>query len=362
MHDLKKLQSEILKDIQETSSLDDLEALRVRVLGKKGEITELMKSLGSYSIEERKTQGAALNAMKEEILLSLDHKKNLLEEKDLANRLMTESLDISLPGRPEEIGHLHPRSQTVEEVIAIFGEMGFSMATGPDIEEDFYNFTAVNIPPEHPARQMQDTFYLPPREDGTTMLLRTHTSPVQIRTMMNQKPPIQIISPGRVFRSDYDITHSPMFHQVEGLYIDKNITMSHLKHCLTTFLKEFFEIEDLPIRFRPSFFPFTEPSAEVDIGYSRKGGVFQIGKGDSWLEILGCGMVHPQVLKNCGIDPEEYQGFAFGMGIERIAMLKYGIPDLRTFFEGDVRWLKHFGFSALDYPSVLNGLRGGIGQ
>jgi len=248
----------------------------------------------------------------------------------------------------------------VDEIVAIFGEMGFAVAEGPHIEEDFYNFTALNIPPEHPARQEHDTFYLPERPDGTRLVLRTHTSPVQIRTMLAQKPPIRIIVPGRTFRCDHDATHSPMFHQVEGLVIDRTTHMGHLKGCLIEFCRAFFDVDDLPVRFRPSYFPFTEPSAEVDIGCSRAGGELKIGAGGDWLEILGSGMVHPQVLKNCGIDPSEYQGFAFGMGIERVAMLKYGIPDLRTFYESDLRWLRHYGFLPLDVPSLVRGpLSGG---
>jgi phenylalanyl-tRNA synthetase alpha chain len=252
-------------------------------------------------------------------------------------------------------GRIHPISQTIDEIVAIFGEMGFAFAEGPHIEEDFYNFTALNIPPEHPARQEHDTFYLPDRPDGTRLALRTHTSPVQIRTMLTQAPPIRIIVPGRTFRCDHDATHSPMFHQVEGLVVDRTSHMGHLKGCLVEFCRAFFGLDDLPVRFRPSYFPFTEPSAEVDIGCSRKGGELKIGAGGDWLEILGSGMVHPQVLKNCGTDPAEYQGFAFGMGIERIAMLKYGIPDLRTFYESDLRWLRHFGFLPLDIPSLVRG-------
>ncbi len=257
-------------------------------------------------------------------------------------------------------GRIHPISQTIDEIVAIFGEMGFVVADGPHIEEDFYNFTALNIPPEHPARQEHDTFYLPERADGTRLVLRTHTSPVQIRTMLAQQPPIRIIVPGRTFRCDHDATHSPMFHQVEGLVIDRTTHMGHLKGCLIEFCRAFFGIDDLPVRFRPSYFPFTEPSAEVDIGCSRKGGRLEIGAGGDWLEILGSGMVHPKVLANCGIDPSEYQGFAFGMGIERMAMLKYGIPDLRAFYDSDLRWLRHYGFLPLDIPSLVRGpLSGG---
>jgi phenylalanyl-tRNA synthetase alpha chain len=256
---------------------------------------------------------------------------------------------------PGAMGRIHPISQTIDEIIAIFGEMGFVVAEGPHIEDDFYNFTALNIPPEHPARQEHDTFYLPERADGSRLVLRTHTSPVQVRTMLKQKPPIRIIVPGRTFRCDHDATHSPMFHQVEGLVIDRTTHMGHLKGCLIEFCRAFFDVDDLPVRFRPSYFPFTEPSAEVDIGCSREGGELKIGAGGSWLEILGSGMVHPQVLRNCGIDPDEYQGFAFGMGIERVAMLKYGIPDLRTMYDSDIRWLRHYGFVPLDIPSPVRG-------
>ncbi len=257
---------------------------------------------------------------------------------------------------PEQKGSIHPVSQVTEEVTAIFGEMGFSVAEGPDIEDDWHNFTALNIPPEHPARQEMDTFYLPNEMDGNRMVLRTHTSPVQIRTMLKHPPPLRIIAPGRTYRCDYDATHSPMFHQVEGLVVDEATNMGHLKGCLIEFCRAYFGVDNLPVRFRPSYFPFTEPSAEVDIGCTREGGTFRIGHGDDWLEILGSGMVNPKVLENCGIDSDRYQGFAFGMGIERIAMLKYGIPDLRTFFESDLRWLRHYGFSALDVPSMVAGV------
>ena len=263
---------------------------------------------------------------------------------------------MSLPPRPEPDGRIHPISQAIEEIVAIFCQMGFTVAEGPDIEDDFHNFTALNIPPEHPARQDHDTFYFEPGEDGERLLLRTHTSPVQIRTMLVDKPPIRIVVPGRTFRADHDATHSPMFHQVEGLVIDEETHMGHLKGCLIEFCRAFFGVDDLPVRFRPSFFPFTEPSAEVDIGCSRSADGLTIGAGDDWLEILGSGMVHPKVLENCNIDPARFQGFAFGMGVERVAMLKYGIPDLRTFFDSDLRWLRHYGFSALDMPNVAAGI------
>jgi len=278
-----------------------------------------------------------------------------MADADLDKRLMSEQIDVTLPAAHEETGYVHPISQTIDEIVGIFGEMGFTVAEGPDIEDDWHNFTALNIPLDHPARQEHDTFYMP-GEDGKRKVLRTHTSPVQIRTMTDQEPPIRIIVPGRTYRSDYDATHSPMFHQVEGLVIDKTSHMGHLKGCLIEFCRAFFEVDDLPVRFRPSYFPFTEPSAEVDIGCTREGGEFKIGHGDDWLEILGSGMVNPNVLSNCGIDPNEYQGFAFGLGVERVAMLKYGIPDLRTFFESDLRWLRHYGFRSLEVPGMVGGL------
>jgi phenylalanyl-tRNA synthetase alpha chain len=306
--------------------------------------------------EERRTMGATLNVLKTEIAAAIDSRKADLADVELDARLAGEGVDVTLPARPEGAGKIHPISQTIDEIVAIFGEMGFSVAEGPDIENDWHNFTALNIPPEHPARQEMDTFYLPNEMDGNRMVLRTHTSPVQIRTMLKHPPPLRIIAPGRTYRCDYDATHSPMFHQVEGLVVDEATNMGHLKGCLIEFCRAYFGVDNLPVRFRPSYFPFTEPSAEVDIGCTREGGTFRIGHGDDWLEILGSGMVNPKVLENCGIDSDLYQGFAFGMGIERIAMLKYGIPDLRTFFESDLRWLRHYGFSALDVPSMVAGV------
>jgi phenylalanyl-tRNA synthetase alpha chain len=356
MESLEQLRAELAAAVAGAGDLAALEEARVAALGKKGRITGLMKTLGGLSPEERRDAGAALNALKDEISAAIDARRRELERAALDARLEAERVDITLPARPEPRGHLHPISQTIDELIAIFGDMGFSVAEGPDIEDDFHNFTALNFPPGHPAREMHDTFYLPEGEDGTPRLLRTHTSPVQVRTMMGQKPPIRVIIPGRTYRSDHDMTHTPMFHQVEGLVIDESTHMGHLKGCLIEFCRAFFGIDDLPLRFRPSFFPFTEPSAEVDIGCSRKGGELKIGNYGDWLEILGCGMVHPNVIRNCGLDPDRYQGFAFGMGIERIAMLKYGIPDLRTFFEADLRWLRHYGFAALDMPSMTHGL------
>ncbi|MEM7654295.1 MAG: phenylalanine--tRNA ligase subunit alpha [Pseudomonadota bacterium] len=351
------LRASLLADIDAAGDLSALDSVRVSALGKKGQITALMKGLGALDPEARKATGQALNVVKDEIAAAIEARKSALERAEMDARLASERIDVSLPVTPEAEGRIHPISQTIDELTAIFADMGFTVAEGPDIEDDFHNFDALNIPPEHPARQEHDTFYLPPLEDGKPpQVLRTHTSPVQVRTMMTQKPPIRVIVPGRTYRADHDATHSPNFHQVEGLVIDKNSHMGHLKGCLIEFCRAFFEVDELPVRFRPSYFPFTEPSAEVDIGCSRKGGTLTIGAGEDWLEILGCGMVHPRVLSNCGIDPTEYQGFAFGMGIERIAMLKYGIPDLRTFYESDMRWLKHYGFVPLDVPSLSHAL------
>ncbi len=354
--DLQKIKTDAVALAAAADSMEALEAIRVSELGKKGRITQLMKKVASLAAEDRKAYGQAVNAAKNAVAEAIEARRAGLAEGDLEARLAAERVDVTLPVRPEDQGFIHPISQTIDQVIAIFGEMGFVVAEGPDIEDDWYNFTALNIPPEHPARQQHDTFYLPVENDGERKVLRTHTSPVQIRTMQETKPPIRIIVPGRTYRCDYDATHSPMFHQVEGLVVDKTTHMGHLKGCLIEFCRAFFGVEDLPVRFRPSYFPFTEPSAEVDIGCTREGGEFRIGHGDDWLEILGCGMVNPKVLENCGIDPAVYQGFAFGVGIERIAMLKYGIPDLRTFFESDLRWLRHSGFRPLGVPSMVGGL------
>lgn len=353
--DTASLKKELIDLISNTTDLNSLEHVRITALGKKGRITDLMKNLGGMDAEARKTAGAALNVLKDDIAALLESREHVFKQQALDQKLANEQIDITLPTRPQRQGSIHPLSQTMEELVTIFADMGFTVAEGPDIEDDFHNFTALNFPPGHPAREMHDTFYLPndPTQSGEAAkkLLRTHTSTVQIRTMMKQKPPIRIICMGRTYRSDYDMTHTPMFHQMEGLVIEKNIHMGHLKGCLMDFVRTYFEIDDLPTRFRPSFFPFTEPSAEMDIGCSREGGGLKIGAGSSWLEILGCGMVHPNVIRNCGLDPDEYQGFAFGMGVERIAMLKYGIPDLRTFFEGDTRWLSHYGFDPLKRPN-----------
>jgi len=348
--ELKTLQTEILAAIEAAADSAALEALRVETLGKKGKLTERMKTLGSLAPDERKAMGAALNEIKDAASQALEERAKLLAQAALAVRLERERIDVTLAARPEADGRVHPITQTTDEIVTIFAAMGFTVAKGPEIETDWNNFTALNLPPDHPARQMQDTFYMP--ADGEQkMVLRTHTSPVQIRTMLSQKPPIRIIAPGRTYRCDSDMTHTPMFSQFEGLVIDEKTNMGHLKGCLLDFLRAFFGIDDLPIRFRPSYFPFTEPSAEVDIGCSRKDGKLKLGNYGDWLEIGGCGMVHSAVLTNCGIDPEKYQGFAFGTGIERLAMLKYGIPDLRTFFEADMRWLKHYGFVPLDIPN-----------
>ena len=359
MQDLDRLKSELVASIAAADTLEALEALRVSVLGKKGRVSLMMRELGGMAPDERKTAGQALNLVKDAVAAAIDARNTALSSAALDARLAAEAIDVSLPARPETEARLHPLSRTIEEVVAIFAEMGFSVAEGPDIESDYYNFTALNIPEEHPARQEHDTFYLPPDSDGRRKVLRTHTSPVQIRTMEAAEPPIRIIVPGRTYRSDHDATHSPMFHQCEGLVIGDGIHMGHLKGCLIDFCRAFFGVDDLPVRFRPSYFPFTEPSAEVDIGCTRDGGGLKIGAGDDWLEILGSGMVNPRVLANCGYDPEKYQGFAFGMGIERIAMLKYGIPDLRTFYDSDLRWMRHYGFLPFDAPSVHAGLAGG---
>ena len=356
MSELDNLRSELMAAVEAAAGLDDLEKIRVSALGKKGRITELMKGLGAMDADARKQAGQTLNALKGDIATAIEEKKQAMAGSELDAKLATETVDVSLPVRLEREGLIHPISQTIDEVVAILGELGLSVAEGPDIEDDWHNFTALNIPPDHPARQEHDTFYLSGQGEEDRLLLRTHTSPVQIRTMMNSQPPIRIIVPGRTYRCDYDATHSPMFHQVEGLVIDENTHMGHLKGCIIDFCRAFFGVDDLPVRFRPSYFPFTEPSAEVDIGCTREGGEFRIGHGDDWLEILGCGMVNAKVLENCDIDPGKFQGFAFGMGVERMAMLKYGIPDLRTFYESDLRWLRHYGFSALKTPSMVGGL------
>ena len=356
--ELYSLKTELLHAIAEASDLDKLEEVRVAALGRKGRVSELMQALGSLPPEERKAYGQVVNSLKDSVGEALEAKRRELTKTALGQKLAVERADVTLPVRegPLAEGRIHPVSQVTDEITEIFADMGFSIAEGPDIETDFNNFTALNIPPEHPARQDHDTFYLPEAPDGTRPVLRTHTSPVQIRTMLREKPPLRIIAPGRVYRSDSDQTHTPMFHQVEGLAIDEETHLGHLKWVLEEFCKAFFEVPQVKMRFRASYFPFTEPSMEVDIGYAKVGDEFRIGEGDDWLEILGCGMVHPNVLKNVGLDPERYQGFAFGLGIDRIAMLKYGMPDLRAFFEADVRWLAHYGFRPLDFPTLAGGL------
>ena len=355
MDDLEALKTELLGNIADVAGLAELEELRVAELGRNGRITGLMKALTELDAVERKARGQALNAFKGEVVVALEARKAEFCKLDLERRLAEEKMDVTLPAHPEVSGCVHPVSQVIEEISGIFANMGFCIAEGPDIEDDFHNFAALNIPPEHPARQMHDTFYFPLKEHGEQLLLRTHTSPVQIRHMQASKPPHRIIAPGRVYRCDSDQTHTPMFHQIEGLVIDRDVHMGHLKGCLEDFIRAIFGVDDLPFRFRPSYFPFTEPSAEMDIGCSRDGGELRIGGGEDWLEILGCGMVHPNVLKAAGVDPDEWQGFAFGLGIDRIAMLKYGIPDLRSFFDADVRWLRHYGFAALDIPAMARG-------
>jgi phenylalanyl-tRNA synthetase alpha chain len=350
--DLLALKTETDAALAAAGDLRAWDAVRVAVLGRSGSLTGLLKELGKVAPEERRARGAALNELKEALTAAIDARRASLEEAALEARLAHERMDVTLPPRLAPTGLIHPISRTMEEMAAIFGAMGFAIAEGPDIEDDWRNFGALNIPAHHPARQDMDTFYVPGIDaEGRQRVLRTHTSPVQVRTMLNQAPPIRVIVPGRTYRADHDATHSPMFHQVEGLVIDRGITLGHLKGCLIDFLRAFFGITTLPVRFRSSYFPFTEPSMEVDIGWNRKTG--ELGGGGDWLEILGSGMVHPKVLANCGIDPREWQGFAFGMGIERVTMLKHGIPDLRPFYESDIRWLRHYGFSALA-PAMLH--------
>ncbi|MEP2705744.1 MAG: phenylalanine--tRNA ligase subunit alpha [Roseibium sp.] len=358
MSNLDKLESDILAAIEGAETEAALEEVRVASLGKKGSISEQMKTLGKMTPEERQVMGPALNGLKAKITEVIAARKDVLAEAALEARLASESVDVTLPLRPSpvESGRIHPVSQVIDELTAIFADMGFSIAEGPDIETDELNFTALNFPEGHPAREMHDTFFFNPKEDGERLLLRTHTSPVQIRTMRNQEPPIRVIIPGRTYRCDSDQTHTPMFHQVEGLVIDKTSHIGHLKGTLEEFLKAFFEVGNVTLRFRPSFFPFTEPSMEVDVQCDRSGAEVKIGEGNDWMEILGCGMVHANVLRNCGLDPDVYQGFAWGIGIDRLAMLKYGMHDLRAFFDADVRWIQHYGFRPLDLPTLFGGL------
>lgn len=356
---LEALEASLLADIASAADEASIEAVRVSALGKKGSVSEMLKTLGAMSAEERQVKGPAINGLKNRVTDALTARKVELKDVAIAARLAAEKVDVTLPVRqsPAERGRIHPISQVIDEIAAIFGDLGFAIAEGPDIETDYYNFTALNFPDGHPAREMHDTFFFQPDEKGERKLLRTHTSPVQIRTMEKQKPPIRIVIPGKTYRQDSDATHSPMFHQVEGLVIDKSANVANMKWVLEEFCKAFFEVPQVKMRFRPSFFPFTEPSLEVDIQCDRsRPGEVRFGEGSDWMEILGCGMVHPNVLRAGGLDPDEYQGFAWGMGIDRIAMLKYGMPDLRAFFDADVRWLSHYGFRPLDMPTLFGGL------
>jgi phenylalanyl-tRNA synthetase alpha chain len=351
MTDLDRLSGDLLARIAAAADLSALEAERVAALGKQGAVTQRLKTLGGMTPEERQSEGPRIHALRERVAEALAERKSALESEAL------ERLDMTLPVASPLQGSVHPVSQVLDELAEIFADMGFSVATGPEIEDDWHNFTALNFPPDHPARAMHDTFYLEKRDgEAEPMLLRTHTSPVQIRTMQSQKPPLYIIAPGRTYRSDNDATHTPMFHQIEGLVIDKGIHLGHLKWTLETFLKAYFERDDIVLRLRPSYFPFTEPSAEVDVGFTRVNGRRVLGGSEGWMELLGSGMVHPRVIAHCGLDPDEWQGFAFGCGVDRLAMLKYGMDDLRAFFDGDLRWLRHYGFAALDVPTLSGGV------
>ena len=353
MSDIKKIKEDYLSKLSGKLNLEEVNQIKTELFGKNGLVSNSFKKLGSMQSEDRKKFASDLNFVKDELQEKINNKLQEIETIEINSKLKNEKVDITLPERDINQGKIHPVSQVIDEISSIFSEIGFSIEEGPDVENQHYNFTALNTPDNHPARDMHDTFYL---DDKKELLLRTHTSPVQVRTMLKGKPPFKIIAPGRTYRSDSDQTHSPMFHQVEGLHIDKDINMGHLKGCLNYFIKEFFEVDKIQMRFRPSHFPFTEPSAEVDIGYQLKDGKIVIGEGDKWLEILGCGMVHPNVLKNVNVNPDKYQGYAFGIGIDRLGMLKYGINDLRAFFETDYRWLNHFGFDPLDVPSNYRGL------
>jgi phenylalanyl-tRNA synthetase alpha chain len=359
MTDLQTLEATLMAEIAAASDEASLETVRVAALGKKGSVSERLKTLGAMSQEERQVQGPAINGLKNRVTEALAVRRADLRDAAIEARLASETVDVTLPVRqaPAERGRIHPISQVIDEIAAIFGDLGFAIAEGPDIETDHYNFTALNFPVGHPAREMHDTFFFPPGPDGERKLLRTHTSPVQIRTMEAQQPPIRIVIPGKTYRQDSDATHSPMFHQLEGLVIDRSANVANMKWVLTEFCQAFFEVPKVEMRSRPSFFPFTEPSLEVDIQCDRsRPGEVRFGEGSDWMEILGCGMVHPNVLRFGGLDPDEYQGFAWGMGIDRIAMLKYGMPDLRAFFDADVRWLSHYGFRPLDMPTLFGGL------
>jgi phenylalanyl-tRNA synthetase alpha chain len=356
MTDLAALERELLEHVAAAADLAALEAVRVGALGKSGSVSALLKTMGSLSPEARKERGPAINGLRDRIAAAIVERKDQLEADALEAELRATAVDLTLPAPPRRRGAVHPTLQVMDELVQVFAEMGFAVAEGPDIEDDWHNFTALNFPPRHPAREMHDTFFLKPDETGERKVLRTHTSPVQVRTMQTQAPPIRIVAPGRVYRNDSDATHTPVFHQIEGLVIDKGVHMGHLKWTLETFVARFFETSAVETRFRPHHFPFTEPSAEMDVRCDRSGAEVKIGQGDSWMEILGCGMVHPNVLRNCGVDPDEWQGFAFGLGVDRMAMLKYGIPDLRDMFAADVRWLKHYGFSAFATPNAASGL------
>ncbi|MGB8363275.1 MAG: phenylalanine--tRNA ligase subunit alpha [Rhizomicrobium sp.] len=356
MSDVETLERQILDAIANAPDEAGLEAVRVGALGKKGSVSELLKTLGAMNPEERRDKGPLFNSLRDCVTAAVAARKAALGEELLNARLAFERLDVTLPVRPETSGTIHPVSQVLDEITAIFADLGFAIADGPDVEFDDYNFTKLNIPPDHPARQMHDTFYLARQGDGSRHVLRTHTSPVQVRTMLAQKPPIRVIAPGRAYRCDSDATHTPMFHQIEALVIDEDTNLGHLKWVVEQFCSAFFEVDSIALRARPSFFPFTEPSVEWDINCDRSGGTIKFGTGNDWLELGGSGMVHPRVLESCGIDPERYQGFAFGFGLDRMAMLKYGAPDLRPFFESDLRWLRHFGFAALDIPTLDGGL------
>ena len=353
MSDLKKIKDELLLKLKSKLNLSEVNQMKSDLFGKNGLVSSQFKKIGTIAETERKKFASELNVIKDELQDLINLKIKEIENEEIREKLQKEKIDITLPERPFVRGKIHPVSQTIDEISSIFSEIGFSVEEGPDVESEYNNFTALNTPENHPARDMHDTFYLDEKKER---LLRTHTSPVQIRTMLKDKPPFKIIAPGRTYRSDSDQTHAPMYHQVEGLHIDKDINMGHLKGCLNYFIKEFFELDKIKMRFRPSHFPFTEPSAEVDIGYEMKDGKIVIGEGDQWLEILGCGMVHPNVLRNVKVDPIKFQGYAFGMGIDRLAMLKYGINDLRAFFDCDYRWLNHFGFDPLDVPTNYRGL------
>lgn len=359
MQDIEKLEASLIADITGAADEDAIEAVRVSAIGKKGSVSDLMKSLGKMSADERQIMGPALNGLKVRITDAINARKSVLKTEAINARLATEKVDVTLPVRPSpaQAGRIHPITQVTDEITAIFADMGFSVAEGPDIETDYYNFTALNFPEGHPAREMHDTFFFPPDDKGERKVLRTHTSPVQIHTMETQEPPIRIIIPGKTYRQDSDPTHTPMFHQLEGLVVDKSANLANLKWTLEEFCKTFFEVPSLNMRFRPSYFPFTEPSLEVDIQCDRsRPGEVRFGEGDDWMEILGCGMVNPNVLRAGGLDPDIYQGFAWGIGIDRIAMLKYGMPDLRAFFDADVRWMEHYGFRPLDMPTLFAGL------